>query len=80
MLGYYECEKDIRRSFSIGEEDDLRSLAAKRLQRSVLRRPRNLKVCNAETTEHTREVQQRANFSRVFRETVVGVGILGDRP
>ena len=50
MLGYYEYEKDIRRPSLLWKEDGLRSLAAKRLQRSVLRRPRNLKVCNAETT------------------------------
>ena len=68
-------KKDIRRLFLVQKEDDLRSLAAKRLQRSVLRRPWDLKVCNAETTQHTREVQQRANLSRVFREAVVGVGI-----
>ena len=67
--------KDIIMPFLLWKEDDLRSLAAKRLQRSVLRRPWDLKVCNAETTQHTREVQQRANLSRVFREAVVGVGI-----
>ena len=31
-------------------EDVLRGLAPKRLQRSVLCRPRNLEVCNAKTT------------------------------
>jgi hypothetical protein len=75
MLRNYGYEKDIRRPFPLGKEDYLRSLAAKRLQRSVLRRPRNLKVCNAETTQHTRELQHRANLSRGFWEAVVGVGI-----
>jgi hypothetical protein len=75
MLGYYECENDIRRPSLLRKEDELRSLAAKRLQRSMFGRPWDLKVCNAETTQRTREVQQCANLSLVFREAVVGIGI-----
>jgi hypothetical protein len=38
-------------------------------------RPWDLKVCNAETTQHTREVLQGANLALIPREAVVGVGI-----
>jgi hypothetical protein len=57
-----------------GEEDDIRSFAAECLQRSVLHRPRDLEVRDAETTQHTRKVQQCANLSLVLRETVFDVG------
>ena len=57
------------------KRDGLRSLATKRLQCPVFRRPWDLEVCNAETTKHTRKIQQRADLALVLWEAVVGVRV-----
>jgi len=74
MLRSYGADRSISYLCVLGEEDDIRSFDAECLQRSVLYRPRDLEVRDAETTQHTRKVQQRANLTPVFRETVVDVG------
>ena len=57
------------------QEYHIRSFTAECLQRSVLYRPWDLEVRDTETTQHTREVQQRTDFALVFREAVTRVCI-----
>lgn len=69
------CENKASDNFHPLQGYDIRSFTTECLQRSVLYRPRNLEVCDTETAQHTREVQQRTDFTRVFREAVVRVRI-----
>lgn len=57
------------------QPDDDRRLDAERLQRAVLRRPRDLEVRDTETAERTREVDQRGDFALPAREAVVAIRV-----
>ncbi len=55
------------------QPDDDRRLDAERLQRAVLRRPRDLEVRDTEAAERTRQVDQRGDLALPAREAVVAV-------
>lgn len=54
--------------------DDCR-LDTERLQRAVLRRPRDLEVRDTEAAERTREVDQRGDLALPAREAVIAVRV-----
>lgn len=57
------------------QPNDDRRLDAERLQRAVLRCPRDLEVRDTETAERTSEVDQRGDLALPAREAVVTVRV-----
>ena len=58
---------------SSGTEGHLRRFDTKGLQGAVLRSPRDLEICDGETSQSTCQVDQRGNFTFELREAVVAV-------